>query len=77
MKRQTFVTFTMNLVVDIAGDAAKAKLFLLVVSTPVSCEDGTVPNSRVLQAGTYFDDYLRVAGQSKIKLRRVKIDVPQ
>lgn len=66
--------FTTNLVVDVAGDTAKAKSFLLLVSTPNSREDGTIPNSRIIQAGTYFDDLVRVSGQWKIKLRRVKID---
>lgn len=66
--------FTTNLVVDIVGDTARAKSFLLLVSTPEAREDGTIPNSRILQVGTYFDDLVRINGQWKIKLRRVKID---
>ena len=66
--------YTTNLQIEINGDSAKAESFLLLVSTPNHREDGTVPNSRIVQAGVYHDDLVRVDGKWKIKLRRVVID---
>lgn len=66
--------FTTNLVVDIDGDTAVARSFLLLISTPPCRADGTVPNSRIIQAGVYHDELVRVNGRWKIKLRKVSVD---
>ena len=66
--------FTTNLVIDIDGDTATAKSFLLLLSTPNYPADGTIPVSQIIQAGTYHDDLVRVDGHWKIKLRRVTVD---
>ncbi len=65
---------TTNLMTTVDGDRATAESFLTLISTPNARKDGTVPNSRILQAGAYHDELVRVDGQWKFKIRRVKID---
>lgn len=66
--------YVTNVQVDVDGDTAHAESFLLLLSTPLAREDGTVPNSRIVQAGIYHDDLVRVDGAWKFTLRRVEID---
>jgi hypothetical protein len=64
---------TTNLLIEVDGDRTKAEPFLLT-SSPHCCEDGTAPNSRIVQASVYYDHLVRVDDQWKIKHRAVKID---